>query len=150
MRVLIDTSVLIRALLPSTNPNRAVAVIVRAAVAGTFTLLLPPDLITELLDTTRTRPYLSDNIPPLRTEEFISLLESSGEPLQPLYGPFPPVCRDPKDNYLLAYAMAARADLLVSGDDHLLGLAAGQFPFTIVPPGPFVVELRTRNLLPHA
>jgi hypothetical protein len=50
MRVLVDTSILIRALLPSSNPNRAVAVIVQAAVAGSFTVLLPPDLIAELLD----------------------------------------------------------------------------------------------------
>lgn len=150
MRVLIDTSILIRALLPSSNPNRAVAVIVQAAVAEAFTLLVPPDLIVELLDKARTKPYLIRNIPPDRTEAFVSLIESSGERLQPLLGPFLPVCRDPKDNFLIAYAMAAGANSLVSGDDHLLGLAPERFPFAIVPPGPFVAELRKRNLLPRA
>lgn len=150
MRVLIDTSILIRALLPSSNPNRAVAVIVRAAAAGGFTLLVPPDLIVELLDKARTKPYLIRNIPPNRTDAFVSLIEASGERLQPSFGPFLPVCRDPKDNFLIAYAMAAGANFLVSGDDHLLELAPEQFPFTIVPPGSFVAELRKRNLLPRA
>jgi len=33
-----------------------------------------------------------------------------------------PICRDPKDDYLLALAKAAKADLLVTGDEDLLVL----------------------------
>ncbi len=33
-----------------------------------------------------------------------------------------PICRDPKDDYLLALAKAAKADLLITGDDDLLVL----------------------------
>ncbi len=33
-----------------------------------------------------------------------------------------PVCRDPDDDHLLALALAARADLIISGDDDLLSL----------------------------
>ena len=37
--------------------------------------------------------------------------------------PFPvPVCRDPDDDAVLALALAAQADLIVSGDDDLLAL----------------------------
>jgi len=37
--------------------------------------------------------------------------------------PFPkPVCRDPDDDEVLALAVAARADLIISGDDDLLSL----------------------------
>lgn len=35
-----------------------------------------------------------------------------------------PICRDPQDDCLLACALAARADALVSGDDDLLSLRA--------------------------
>lgn len=35
-----------------------------------------------------------------------------------------PVCRDPDDNAVLALALAARADVLISGDDDLLSLGA--------------------------
>jgi len=33
-----------------------------------------------------------------------------------------PICRDPKDDYLLALAKAAKADLLVTGDEDVLVL----------------------------
>lgn len=32
------------------------------------------------------------------------------------------ICRDPKDDYLLALAKAAKADLLITGDEDLLVL----------------------------
>ena len=35
---------------------------------------------------------------------------------------FRPICRDPKDDYLLALSKAAKADLLITGDDDLLAL----------------------------
>lgn len=34
-----------------------------------------------------------------------------------------PICRDPDDDALLALALAAQADMIVSGDDDLLSLA---------------------------
>jgi len=36
--------------------------------------------------------------------------------------PLPKVCRDPKDDYLLALAKTAKVDLLISGDEDLLVL----------------------------
>ncbi|MEM7533787.1 MAG: putative toxin-antitoxin system toxin component, PIN family, partial [Chloroflexota bacterium] len=34
----------------------------------------------------------------------------------------PQICRDPKDDYLLAYAIAGKADYIVTGDKDLLVL----------------------------
>ena len=50
MRALLDRNVLLRALLPSTNPARAVALILEAGLTGGYSLLLPPELINETLD----------------------------------------------------------------------------------------------------
>lgn len=37
---------------------------------------------------------------------------------------FSPVCRDPDDDAVLALAIAAKADFIVSGDNDLLALGA--------------------------
>ena len=44
--------------------------------------------------------------------------------LVPVDQPHPTVCRDPKDNYLLALAEAAVADVLITGDKDLRVLGA--------------------------
>lgn len=67
--------------------------------------------------------------------KFKNILTRSNSPLEPLLTeirqmaeiitPPPlqqPVCRDPDDDEVLALAFAARADLIVSGDDDLLVL----------------------------
>src|SRR5688500_5031706 len=100
MRVIIDPSVLIRPLLPSTNRARAVDLILGAAVAGSYVLLLPPELLTELFDTLERRPYLVARISPERRLAFRALLEDIGTPLHPFHGPFPAMTRDPGDDYL--------------------------------------------------
>ena len=44
--------------------------------------------------------------------------------------------RDPKDDPILAAALSAKSDCLVTGDKDLLALA-GRFPTAIIPPGRF-------------
>lgn len=147
MRVLIDASVLIRALLFSPNPGRAVAVIVEAALAGAFDVLLPPELLAEVADKTRNDPYLAPRIDPAQAAAFEATLRQIGLLLPPLAAPPPAVVRDPKDDYLLAYAQRDEADFLVTGDRDLLDLAA-EFPAPrIVDPGDFVRALRAAGLL---
>lgn len=51
-----------------------------------------------------------------------------------------PVSRDPDDDYLVALALDARADRLVTGDPDLLELV--EPPVPVVSPGVFVAELR--------
>ena len=139
MRVLIDASVLLRALLPSANPARAVDVILAAAFARAYTLLLPEPLLAELTTKAATDPYLAARIPAERARAFASALVKVGVPLPPLSSPLPPLTRDPGDDYLLAYALRDHADYLVPG------IA----PVLIVDPGAFVRELRARGLVDH-
>ena len=149
MRVIIDPSVLIRALLPSTNPTRAVDLILGAAKSGSYLLLLPPELLTELSDKLERRPYLAERISPERRRAFLALLDDIGIPVHPFVGPFPALTRDPGDDYLLAYALRDRADYLVTGDRDLLALAPNIASPRIVDPGAFVRELCDRGLIDH-
>ena len=147
--MLIDASVLLRVLLPSANPARAVDVILAAASAGAFTLLLPPELRAEVIEKAETKPVLASQIAPGRARGFVSLLAEIGLPLAPYSGPYPALGRDADDDYLLAYALRDRAVFPVTGDQDLVDLAPGFVPLRIVDPGAFVRELRARGLVDH-
>lgn len=121
LRLLLDTNLLISSLL---NPqsDSPIPTILDAALAGTFTLLLPEQLVAEFADKIATKPYLAARISPEHAAAFIVDLAAIGEVIPTLQEPFPAVTRDPKDDYLLAYAVIGQADYLVSGDRDLLDL----------------------------
>jgi predicted nucleic acid-binding protein len=56
----------------------------------------------------------------------------------------PPICRDPGDDYLIAHAMLARADVLVTRDRDLLDLGAVA-GVRIVDPRSFLRLLRSAS-----
>ena len=66
------------------------------------------------------RPRIRKYIPAEQAEEFLDLLCEAALLVHPKPGP--PLCRDPKDDYLLYAALAAEADYLVSGDNDLLSM----------------------------
>ena len=99
-----------------------IASIIAAASLGTFTLLLPEELLEELALVTREKPYLASRIRPEQVDTFVQALREIGEPLSPIEEQLPPVSRDAKDDYLLAAAVISRADFLVTGDKDLLVL----------------------------
>ena len=72
--------------------------------------------LAEVLSRPRIRKYISD----VQAETFLDLLCEIALMVEPVQGPT--ICRDPKDDYLLYMAIAARADYLVSGDNDLLTL----------------------------
>jgi putative PIN family toxin of toxin-antitoxin system len=145
--VLIDASILARALLASENPARAVDVMLTAGAVGAFELLLPPELLIELADLVATRPYFVARVTPERRAAFLTLLQEVGTPSSPYQDPFPALTRDPGDDYLLAYAQRDSADYLVTGDRDLLDLAADYSQPRIVDGGTFVRELRKLGLI---
>ena len=136
MRVLIDTNVFISHLL---SPQRASAInrIFSALVAGTFTLLVPEDLLVEIEHTVQARPHLVNRIRPEELAEFLHLLRVLSEEIHHIDGPIPAVTRDPKDDYLLAYALVGKADFLVTGDQDLLVLNHLIEEIEILPPAQF-------------
>lgn len=137
MRVLVDTNVFVSYLLSSGNEGSAVQKVIEAVFSGVVTLLLPEELLGELLDVLTTRPYFIKRIPHQVAMEFIATLRQSAELLPAVPEGIPSILRDPKDDYLLAQAVVGRADYLVTGDDDLLSLG-GVEQLTIVTPLQFV------------
>ena len=120
MRAVIDTNVLMAALLWR-GPPHALLEHVRA---GTVSLVSSPALLAELADVIR-RAKFDAILTRTNTSRERSLAEVRrlAEVIDP--PPLPqPVCRDPDDDEVLALAIAARVDLIVSGDEDLLSLGS--------------------------
>ena len=137
MRVLIDTNVLVSYLLQPDAPG-AVQATLRAFLEEQFTLLVPGALLQELLVTVGGKPRLAKRIPPEDLTTFIAILEEFGEKVQEIAEPIPAVTRDPKDDYLLAYALVGEADYLVTGDKDLLELQGQITGLEILTPAQFI------------
>jgi uncharacterized protein len=121
MRVLIDTNILISYLL-TPKKSGPIQDIVEAGFLGEFTLIVPEDLLEELAGKVKGKKYLVGRITQEDLEEFSSLLEEVSELIPGIKSAIPAVTRDPKDDYLLAYALVGQADYLVTGDKDLLTL----------------------------
>ena len=118
MRAVIDTNVLLSGLLWHGAPH----VLLAHVRAGTLILVSSPALLAEMeavisrakFDVILTRSNTS-------REHALTELRQLAEVIEP--PPLAvPVCRDPDDDAVLALALAAQADLIVSGDDDLLSL----------------------------
>ncbi|KAB2930026.1 MAG: putative toxin-antitoxin system toxin component, PIN family [Rhodocyclaceae bacterium] len=136
MRAVIDTNVLVSGLFWHGAPHA----LLERVRAGTLTLITSPGLLAELeevigrakFDAILTRSTTS-------REDTLNELRQLAEVIEP--PPLPqPVCRDPDDDHALALALAAQADLIVSGDDDLLALGSFQ-DIPIVTPAQAVQRL---------
>lgn len=118
MRAVIDTNVLISGLLWH-GPSHALIDRVRA---GTVTLVSSPALLAELADVVE-RPKFDAILSRVNTSSgrLLAEVRQLAEVIEP--PPLPsPVCRDPDDDQVLALALAAKVELIVSGDNDLLSL----------------------------
>ena len=122
-RVVLDTNVLVSAALSPRGPGAAILLAFRA---GDVEVVVSPALIAELEDVLA-RPKVRRKITQEAAESFVASLLSRATLIGDPEHPKDPVCDDPKDEYLVSLARAARVDALVSGDPHLLRLA-GQIP----------------------
>jgi putative PIN family toxin of toxin-antitoxin system len=122
VRVLLDTNIFVSFLL---SPER-IASLTHQAIELTFSegvdLLMPEELLDELLHVLTTRPYMTARIAREDVEEFVEALRSTTVLLPSIKEPIPPVVRDPKDDYLIAQALLGQADYLVTRDEDLLSL----------------------------
>ena len=110
MRVVIDTNILVSALIAAAgNP----AAIVNAWLDGKFTLLTSDEHDGELL-ATLTKPKIAALIKPHKAGRLVNQIRKLAEHV----GELPDVQRssDPKDDFLLAMCEAGQADYLVTGD----------------------------------
>jgi putative PIN family toxin of toxin-antitoxin system len=118
MRAVIDTNVLLSALLWGGTP-RALLEHVRN---GTLTFISSPALLAEL-SRVMERPKFDVILLRSNTSRAQTLAEvrQLAEVIDP-HSLARPVCRDPDDDAVLALALAAQADIVISGDDDLLSL----------------------------
>ena len=125
MRVVIDTNVLVRALI---RPRSAAAQLLTHLRAGEITYLYCDAGLKELVDVLN-RPKLREkyHLTPHYLGRFFQLLRRYGELVTPTITV--EACRDPKDNMFLEVALTANADLIISEDSDLLIL----HPFETIP-----------------
>jgi len=124
IRALFDTNIFISYLLPS-RERSAVHQIMEAVFADVFTLLLAQELVDEFSATVARKKYLSQRIAPHEAQELIETLLQVAEVIPAIsadVGRLPATSRDPKDDYLLAYAAIGQAAYLVTGDADLATL----------------------------
>lgn len=123
MRVVLDTNILISALLVETS---LAAKLVMAWRLGAFTLVSTDAQLDELARVTR-YPKIRERLSPALAGRLINQLREMAH----LAGPLPRIdaSPDPYDNYLLAIAVAASADYLVTGDKQDL-LVLGRYEGT--------------------
>ena len=118
MRAVIDTNVLLSALLWRGVPH----LLMEQVRNGSVTLISSPALLAELADVIGRTKFdaivVRSNTSRAQTLAFVRQLAEVVDP-PPLTEPY---CRDPDDDAVLALAIAALADLIVSGDDDLLSL----------------------------
>lgn len=117
MKCVTDTNVVVSGLLWLGNPGR----LLEAAAHGRITLYTSPVLVAELRST-------------LQYERLARHVQRSGLTLDELLTRYlnvaivvepatvPRIVRDPDDDHVLACALAARAELIATGDDDLLTL----------------------------
>ena len=120
MRAVIDTNVLLSALLWGGKPHALLEQVRNGAV----TLISSPALLAELARVIDRPKFdvilLRTNTSRAQTLAEVRLLAEVIDP-PPLAQP---VCRDKDDDAVLALAIAAQADIVISGDDDLLCLAS--------------------------
>ncbi|HEX5506624.1 MAG TPA: putative toxin-antitoxin system toxin component, PIN family [Thermomicrobiales bacterium] len=140
MRALIDTNVFISYVLSPAQRAGTIGAMVEAALSRAFELLMPEALLTEIVTIMTTKPYVVERISAEEAVAFARAIRAVAIVPPAIEGAIPHVVRDPKDDYLLAYALVGGADYLVTGDRDLLDLPplAG---LTIVGPTAFAAAL---------
>ena len=133
MRVVVDTNVLVRAVM---RPHGTVGPVLLRLRHGDYTLLYAQALLEELLDVlNRPRIRHKYGLTEEDIETVVGLILLRGEAVVPEQRIS--ACRDPKDDKFLEVAVAGKADVIVSGDKDLLAL----HPFAgipILPPAAFL------------
>lgn len=118
MRAVIDTNILVRALI---MPHGTVGPVLQRLRHAEYTLLYSQPLLEELADVLN-RPRSRDKYALSEADiaTVLRLILLRGEAVTPTKSIT--ACRDPKDNKFLEVAVAGQADVLVSGDEDLLVL----------------------------
>jgi len=119
VKLVVDTNTLISGTLWSGPSSR----LIDALEQGRATLVLSADLLAEFAEVVG-RPKFASRLAArdLTPSKLVAALVRQAEVVTPPPLPLPPSLRDPKDLIVLAAALAARVDAIVTGDDDLLSM----------------------------
>lgn len=129
MKVVLDTNVLVSGIFYSGPPS----VILRAWKQGKFRLVTTL-LILEEYRAIATR--LGERFPGIDIIRIIDLVLVESELCRPVSLAHP-VCEDPNDDKFIAAAISGKANIIVSGDKHLLRIT-GYHGIRVVTPREFI------------
>ncbi len=136
MRAVVDTNILVRALI---MPQGTVGPVLLRLRHSEYTLLYAEPLLEELVDVlNRPRIRHKYSLTEDDIQVVVSLILLRGEAVAPEQRIT--ACRDPRDDKFLEVAVTGKADIIVSGDQDLLVLN----PFAgipILPPAGFLQML---------
>lgn len=118
MKLVADTNVLLSSVLWRGAPHQ----LLELARSGTISLASSPALLQEFAGVLGRRKFVDALARAgLEVDRILIEYQAATEIVYP--APLPqPVCRDPDDDDVLACALAARVDLIVSGDRDLLSI----------------------------
>lgn len=116
-----DANIFISYLL-SPDSSGAIAGMVESLWRDDIELVFPDSVATEIRATVERKSYLRNRIAPEDIEALINALRAMALPADPSPLEILPVLRDSKDDYLLAEAVRANVDYLVSVDRDLLDI----------------------------
>ena len=148
IRALVAANILLSYLL---NPASASppARIGQGMIDQEFRALIAIETLLEVRRKVEEKPYLAARITRTELDAFLTDLPNVAGLLPELKGPIPAVGRDVEDDYLLAQADRANADVLVTGDEDLLVMRYYK-GIWILSPAEFLVELRIWRSLQSA
>jgi hypothetical protein len=135
LRVVLDPGVLVSTII---SAGGTPATLLLASAEGAFDFIASPMLLSQLEEVLRRskfRPHIALEDVPVFMERFRELATAVPDPEE-----VPSVSRDPKDDYLVALAVDAGANALVSGDADLTSIADPPLP--IMTPREFLELLR--------
>lgn len=136
MRAVVDTGVLVSALIHRQGTTGAVLLALRD---GKFNIIYTTDLLLEIVVIlSREKFHDKYNIQPDDISALINLIRLRGELVIPRQSVN--ACRDPKDNKFLEAALVGAADCIVSGDGDLLDMVNFQ-GIPILTPAVFISRL---------
>lgn len=100
----------------------------KSLIANQNILIIISDELIEEIEEVTSRPKLRKYFPPEKVKDFINLLRliATHHSIEQI----DPICRDPKDDFLLALSKEMNADYLVTGDKDLLSI--GKFGKTLI------------------
>ena len=138
MRVVLDANVVISALI---TPQGAMAQVLDFWKQGVYELVLSPEVLDEIARVAH-YPRIQERyrLDDAQIDEFIRLLGEEATLIQPSFR-VQTVVEDPDDDRYVECAVAAGADLIVTGDAHLLKLGDYQ-GIRMTKPGDFLLLLR--------